>query len=85
MGGGWGKVQEVNVIKTGGIWYKRADTYSVSVNIIGNTAILLNHIDLVASVGRNEVINLFMVTEVYVREDSKWKMDTYVFEAEAAS
>ena len=51
MGGTWGKTQELNVIKTGDIWYKKADIYTVTVNIIGNTGILLNDIDLVAVVG----------------------------------
>src|SRR5437867_739027 len=68
MGGSWGKEPELNVIKTGGIWYKKADIYSVSVNIFENTAILLNDIDLKAVVGGNEVINPFMVTEVYIKE-----------------
>src|SRR6266496_2349206 len=27
MGGSWGKTQELNTIKTGGIWYKRADIH----------------------------------------------------------
>ena len=79
MGGSWGKEQEINVIKTGGIWYKKAEVYSVSVNIIGNTAILLNDIDLVAVVGGNEVINPFMVTEVYIKENGKWKMGSLTF------
>jgi hypothetical protein len=79
MGGSWGKEQEINVIKTGGIWYKKADVYSASVNIIGNTAILLNDIDLVAVVGGNEVTNPFMVTEVYIKENGKWKMGSLSF------
>ena len=44
-----------------------------------NTAILLNDIDLVAVVGGNEVINPFMVTEVYVKEKGKWKMGSLTF------
>lgn len=79
MGGSWGKEQEINVIKSGNIWYKKADVHSASVNIIGNTAILLNDIDLVAVVGGNEVINPFMVTEVYVNEAGKWKMGSLSF------
>lgn len=79
MGGSWGKEQEINVIKSGGIWYKKAEVYSVVVNIIGNTAILLNDIDLVAVVGGNEVVNPFMVTEVYVKEGGKWKMGSLTF------
>jgi hypothetical protein len=79
MGGSWGKSQEINVIKGGMIWYKQAEVYSVSVNIIGNTAILLNDIDLVAVVGSNEVVNPFMVTEVYINENGKWKMGSLTF------
>ena len=79
MGGSWGKEQEINVIKSGGIWYKKADVYSVLVNIIGNTAILLNDIDLLAVVGGNDVINPFMVTEVYIKENGKWKMGSLTF------
>jgi hypothetical protein len=79
MGGSWGKEQELNVIKSGSIWYKKAEVYTVLVNIIGNTAILLNDIDLVAVVGGNDVINPFMVTEVYIKENSKWKMGSLTF------
>ena len=79
MGGSWGKEQEINVIKSGGIWYKKAEVYSASVNVIGNTAILLNDIDLLAVVGGNDVINPFMVTEVYIKENGKWKMGSLTF------
>lgn len=79
MGGSWGKKQELDVIKGGMIWYKKAEIYSASVNIFGNTAILLNDIDLVAMVGGNEVISAFMVTEVYIKEDGKWKMGSLTF------
>ncbi len=66
MGGIMSRDQELNVIKTGGIHYKKADIHEVSVNIIGTTAILLNRITLLAVVGGNEVTNSFTVTEVYV-------------------
>jgi len=79
MGGSWGKTQELNTIKSGGIWYKKAEVYAAIVNIIGNTAILLNDIDLVAEVGGREVTNPFMVTEVYVKEGGKWKMGSLTF------
>ena len=79
MGGTWGKTQELATIKSGGIWYKKAEVYSVVVNMFGNTAILLNDIDLVAGVGGNEVTNPFMVTEVYVKENGKWKMGSLTF------
>jgi hypothetical protein len=79
MGGSWGKAQELNVIKGGNIWYKKAEVYSAAVNFIGNTAILLNDIDLQAVVGGNEVVNPFMVTEVYIKENGKWKMGSLTF------
>lgn len=79
MGGSWGKNRELEVIKGGMIWYKKAEVYAASVNIFGNTAILLNDIDLVATVGGNEVTNAFMVTEVYLKEDGKWKMGSLTF------
>jgi hypothetical protein len=79
MGGSWGKTQEVNIIKSGGIWYKKAEVYSVSVKTFGNTAILLNDIDLLAVVGGNEVTHAFMVTEVYIKGNGKWKMAQLTF------
>lgn len=79
MGGSWGKEQEIKVIKSGGIWYKKADIHEVTVNIIDNTAILFNRIDLLAVVGGNEVTNPFMVTEVYVKRDGSWKLGSLSF------
>ena len=79
MGGSWGKDREVEVIRSGGIHYKKAEIYSASVNLFGNTAILLNDIDLVAVVGGNEVVNPFMVTEVYIKENGVWKMGSLTF------
>jgi hypothetical protein len=79
MGGSWGKTQEINVIKNGGIHYKKADVHEVSVNIIGNTAILLNRITLLAVVGGNEVTNPFIVTEVYIKENEGWKLGSLSF------
>jgi len=79
MGGSWGKERELNIIKGGGIWYKKADIHEVSVNIIENTAILLNRIDLLAEVGGNEVTNPFEVTEVYVKLNGTWKLGSLSF------
>ena len=79
MGGSWDKQWEIDVIKSGSIWYKKAEVYSVTVNIMGNTAILLNDIDLEAVVGGNTVVNPFMVTEVYIKENGEWKMGSLTF------
>ena len=79
MGGSWGKEQELDIIRGGGIHYKKADIHEVSVNIVGTTAILLNRITLLAVVGGNEVTNPFMVTEVYVQQDDSWKLASLSF------
>ncbi|MFH6959153.1 nuclear transport factor 2 family protein [Flavobacterium aquidurense] len=79
MGGSWGKTQEINVIKSGGIHYKKADVHEVSVNIIGDTAILLSKITLLAVVGGNEVTNPFIVTEVYIKNSNGWKLGSLSF------
>ena len=79
MGGSWGKQQELDVIKTGNIWYKKADIHSTNVNIIDHTAILLSNITLLAVVGGNEVTNPFTVTEVYVLKDYQWHLASLSF------
>jgi len=79
MGMSWGKAQELEIIQSGGIHYKQADIHEVSVNIIGQTAVLLNRITLLAVVGENEVTNPFMVTEVYVQQDGNWKLASLSF------
>ena len=79
MGGSWGTEQELNIIKSGGIHYKKADIHETSVEIIDNTAILLNRITLLAVVGGNEVTNPFQVTEVYLKEGGNWKLGSLSF------
>ena len=79
MGGTMSRDQELGVIKSGGIHYKKADIHEVSVNIIGSTAILLNRITLLAVVGGNEVTNPFVVTELYVKLNGTWKLGSLSF------
>ena len=79
MGGTWGKTQELTTIESGGIWYKKAAVYAVDARVFGNTAILLEDIDLQAVVGEHEVANPFMVTEVYIKENGKWKLAQLTF------
>ena len=79
MGGNMTKEHELDVIKSGGIHYKKADIHEVSVNIIGTTAILLNRITLLAVVGGNEVTNPFTVTEVYVQQNGSWQLVSMSF------
>jgi len=79
MGGSWGKAQEVDIIRSGGIHYKHAEIFEASVRIIDSTAIVLSRIRLDAVVGGNEVTNPFMVTEVYVRQKGAWKLASLSF------
>lgn len=79
MGGSWNTERELQIIQSGGIWYKQADVHNVSVNIIDDTAILLNRIDLLAVVGGNEVTNPFIVTEVYIKQGGVWKLGALSF------
>ena len=52
MGGTWGKDREVEIIRSGGIHYKKADIHEVMVEVLNeNTAILWNRITLLAVVG----------------------------------
>lgn len=68
MGATMSKNQELDVIRSGAIQYKTVEIQEASVRLIGTTAILLNRIRLVAVVGGAEVINPFVVTEVYVQQ-----------------
>lgn len=79
MGGSWGKAQELEIIRSGGIHYKHAEIFESSVRIIDSTAIVLSRIRLDAVVGGNEVTNPFMVTEVYVRQNAAWKLASLSF------
>lgn len=73
------KEQEINTIKGGGIHYKHAEIKETSVRFVDNTAIILDRIRLTAVVGGNEVVNPFMITEVYVQIDGKWKLGSLSF------
>jgi hypothetical protein len=80
MGGTMSRDQELEVIRSGAIHYKEVDIQEVSVRFIGTTtAILLNKIRLVAVVGGNEVINPFVVTEVYVQQSGTWTLASLSF------
>ena len=79
MGGTWGTDRELEVIGSGGIWYKHAEVEDASVRVVGETAIVLNTIRLDAVVGGTEVTNPFEVTEVYVREGGAWALASLSF------
>jgi hypothetical protein len=74
MSGTWKKDRELEIIKTGSIWYKNADVHDVAVEIFDDTAILWNRITLMAHVRGNDVTTEFTVTEVYKKEGVNWKL-----------
>lgn len=79
MGATMSKEQELSTIKHGGIEYKHAAIEETSIRFVGNTAIILDKIRLTAIVGGKEVINPFMVTEVYVQIDGRWQLASLSF------
>jgi len=79
MGGSWGKQRELDIIKSGNIHYKQADIHEASVEVMDDTAILLNRITLLAVVGGKEVTNPFMVTEVYKKSGGFWQLGSMSF------
>ena len=79
MSGTWKKDRELEIIKTGSIWYKKADVHDVAVEIFDETAILWNRITLLAVVRGNEVSNPFTVTEVYKEQEHGWELLALTF------
>lgn len=79
MGGYWGKTEELNTIRTGGIWYKKAEIHDVQVKFAAGTAIVYSRIHLNSVVGGNAVRFPFIVTEVYVMENGRWQLSSLAF------
>lgn len=79
MSGTWKKEEELEIIKTGSIWYKKADVHDVAVEMVDDTAILWNRITLQAVVRGNEVTTQFTVTEVYKKQLNSWKLLALTF------
>uniref|UniRef100_UPI0035B60B5D nuclear transport factor 2 family protein n=1 Tax=Telluribacter humicola TaxID=1720261 RepID=UPI0035B60B5D len=79
MSGSWKKDRELDIIKTGSIWYKKADVHDVAVEIIDDVAILWNRITLTAVVRGSDAVNEFTVTEVYKKQRNSWKLLALTF------
>lgn len=74
MSGTWKKAEELEIIKTGSIWYKEAKVHDTAVEVSGKTAVVWNRITLVANVRGADVSTEFTVTEVYQKQKKVWKM-----------
>lgn len=79
MSGTWKKDEELEIIKSGSIWYKKADVKDVAVELIDDTAILWSRITLTAFVRGNDVVTEFTVTEVFKKEKKDWKLLALTF------
>ena len=74
MSGTWNKDEELDIIKTGSILYKKADVHDVVVEFFDETAILWNRITLLAVVRGTEVSTQFTVTEIYKKIENGWTL-----------
>lgn len=74
MSGTWKKDEELEIIKTGSIWYKEAKVHDTAVEVSGKTAVVWNRITLVANVRGADVSTEFTVTEVYQKQKKDWKI-----------
>jgi hypothetical protein len=79
MSGTWKKDEELNIISSGSIWYRKATVKDTAVEFFGNTAIVWNRITLDAVVREQVVVTEFTVTEVYHKQDAGWKMLNLTF------
>lgn len=74
MSGSWKTKRELEIIKSGSIWYKNAMIHDRATEISGNTGIVWSRITLTAHVRGQDVENEFTVTEVFVKEDGNWQI-----------
>ena len=74
MSGTWNKTEELEIIRTGSIWYKQTDVHDVAVEVFDNTALVWSRITLHAVVRGNEVSTQFTVTETFQRQGAAWKL-----------
>lgn len=79
MSGTWKKDEELEIIKTGSIWYKKATVHDSALEVSGITAIVWNRITLEAIVRGSEAKTEFTVTEVYQKQGKDWKMLALTF------
>jgi hypothetical protein len=79
MSGTWKKKQELEIIRSGSIWYKKADVHDVAVEIVGDMAIVWSRITLTAEVRGSDAITEFTVTEAYKNESKQWKLMVLTF------
>ena len=79
MSGTWKKAEELDIIKTGSIWYKLTDVHDVAAEVVDDTAIVWSRITLTAVVRGADVKTEFTTTEAYLRRGAEWKLLALTF------
>jgi len=79
MSGTWKKAEELDIIKTGSIWYKQAAIHDVAIEIVDDVAIAWSRITLTAVVRGSDAVTQFTVTEVYKKQAGDWKLLVLTF------
>lgn len=79
MSGTWKKDEELEIIKTGTIWYRKATIHDSAIEMFGTTAVVWSRITLESYVRGNDAKVEFTVTEVYQKAASDWKMLALTF------
>ncbi|GAO43029.1 nuclear transport factor 2 family protein [Flavihumibacter petaseus] len=79
MSGTWKKDEELEIIKSGTIWYKKATLHDTAVEITEKTGIVWNRLTLESVVRGSDAKVEFTVTEVYIKEGGNWKMLALTF------
>jgi hypothetical protein len=74
MSGTWKKDEELEIIRSGSIWYKKADVHNVAVEVFDSTAVVWSRITLQAVVRGADVVTEFTVTEVFQKQGTAWQL-----------
>jgi hypothetical protein len=74
MSGTWKTAEELEIIRTGSIWYKHAEIKDVAAEIVADTAVVWTRLTLQAVVRGAEVSTEFTVTEVFTKHGADWKL-----------
>lgn len=79
MSGTGKKDEELEIIKSGSIWYKNADVKDIAIEVLDDVAVVWSRITLTAFVRGSDVVTEFTVTEVYKKEKKEWKLLALTF------
>ena len=79
MGGTWKKDEELEIVRSGSIWYKQTDVHDVAVEVFDHSAVVWSRITLHAIVSGSEVVTEFTVTEAYQKQADDWTLLALTF------